>query len=105
MYNNVYYIYNSDLKLKLTSKEYEEILDITDSYVVVVDNGYLELVNLEDNILATYELKWDSTYKLNKELSGKVIEDNKEIIYIMIESGNSYLKYYYDTVTKEFGIK
>lgn len=103
--DNVYYIYNSDLKLKLTSKEYEEILDITDSYVVVVDNGYLELVNLEDNILATYELKWDSTYKLNKELSGKVIEDNKEIIYIMIESGNSYLKYYYDTVTKEFGIK
>lgn len=97
-----YYIYDSSLKLKLTSKEYNKILGIYDDFVVVVNNEYLELIDLNDSTLATFELKWDDTlYKFDNILSGKV----EDVIYIIIERSNSSLKYYYNINTKEFGLK
>jgi len=101
-----YYVYDKSLKLKLTSKNYNKVLGIFDDFAVVVDEGYLEIVNLEDKILATFDLEWDNTmYKFDNILSGKVNENNEDIIYLIIERSNSSLKYYYNTVTKEFGLK
>ena len=104
--NDNYYIYDNSLNLIRTSKKYNNILGLYNDFVVVVDNGYLEIVDLEDNILATFELQWDnSMYKFDNILSGKVTENNEDIIYLIIERSNSSLKYYYNTVTKEFGLK
>lgn len=104
--DNNYYVYDYNLKLKLTSKAYDNILGLYDDFVVVVDKGYLEIVDLEDNILATFDLKWDnSMYKFDNILSNKTLENNEEIIYLIIERSNSSLKYYYNINTKEFGLK
>lgn len=103
--NSNYYIYDSNLKLELTSKDYDKVLGLYNEFVVVVDNSYLEILDLEDNILATFDLKWDSSYTLNNMLSGKVKENNKDIIYLIVESKNKTLKYYYNINTKEYGVK
>jgi len=104
--NDNYYIYDNGLNLTRTSKKYNSILGLYDDFIVVVDNGYLEIVDLEDNIIATFDLEWDNAmYKFDNTLSGKVIENNEDIIYLIIERSNSSLKYYYNTVTKEFGLK
>lgn len=102
--DNRYYIYDSKLKLKLTSKEYNNILSIYDDFIVVIDNEYLQIVNLEDQILATYDLKWDSTYTFNTMLSGKTSVDNQDIIYIVVETSSESYRYYYIPSTKEFGL-
>ena len=65
----------------------------------------MELVDLEDKVLATYDLKWDNTYKFNSMLSGKFKENDKDIIYLVIEDNDDTLKYYYVPSTKEFGLK
>jgi len=104
--NDNYYIYDNGLNLTRTSKKYNSILGLYDDFIVVVDNSYLEIVDLEDNIIATFDLEWDNAmYKFDNTLSGKVIENNEDIIYLIIERSNSSLKYYYNTVTKEFGLK
>lgn len=101
-----FYVYDSDLKLKVTSKKYEKILGLYDDFIVLVDSGYLEIVDLEDNILATYDLKWDSSeYIFNNMLSGKTTENNKDVIYLIVENNGKTLKYYYIFDTKEFGLK
>ena len=101
-----YYVYDKSLKLKLTSKNYNKVLGIFNDFVVVVDEGYLEIVNLEDKILATFDLEWDNTmYKFDNMLSGKVNDNNEDIIYLIIERSNSSLKYYYNIITKEYGLK
>jgi len=101
-----YYIYDSSLKIKLTSKKYDKVLGLYDDFVVVVNNEYLELIDINDNSLAIFELKWDDDmYKFDNILSGKVIENEEEIIYLIIERSNSSLKYYYNINTKEFGLK
>ena len=59
IYNDTnYYIYDNDLKKTLESKKYDSILNIHDNYVVVVDNKKLELLDLTENILATFDFEW-----------------------------------------------
>ena len=99
-----FYIYDSNLKLTMASKTYTRILGVYEDYVVVV-NENLELVDLEDNVLATYDLKWEDTYTFNSMLSGKFKEKDKDIIYLVIEDNDETLKYYYIPSTKEFGLK
>ena len=72
---------------------------------MVVDEEYLEIVDLNDNILATFDLKWSNEYELDNMLTGKFTEDNKEIIYVVVNKKENSFKYYYDLETKEFGIK
>ena len=102
--NTNYYVYDSKLKLKLTSKDYDNILSLYDDFIVVIDNDNLEIVDLEDKVLATYDLKWDSTYTFNTMLSGKFNVDNKDIIYLVIETDKDSFRYYYIPDTKEFGL-
>lgn len=110
--DNKYYIYDTSLKLKLTSKKYNNILGLYDDFIVVVDNNYLEIVNLEDKILATFELEWDNNqYIFHNNLSGWKTENNKKGIYLIIEdriklngTKGKGLKYYYIPNTKEIGV-
>jgi len=107
-----YYVYDSNLKLKLTSKTYDNILGLYDDFVVIVDNNNLEIVNLNDQILATFDLKWDNLkYKFHASLSGRQTVNNKNGIYLVIEdksisngTSGKVLKYYYIPNTKEIGV-
>lgn len=104
--DNKFYVYDSNLKVKVNSKEYNDILSLYNDFIVVIDNEYLGIVDFNDNILATFDLKWDSSiYTLNSMLSGKFKENNKDIIYLVVDSTNETLKYYYDVETKEIGTK
>ena len=108
---NKFYLYNSNLELKLTSKKYNNILGVYDDFIVV-DNNYLEIVNLEDKVLATFDLKWDSAiYIFHSNLSGYKTENGKDGIYLIIEdktvingTKGKGLKYYYIPKTKEKGL-
>lgn len=110
--DNKYYIYDSSLKLKLTSKKYNNILGLYDDFIVVVDNNYLEIVSLDDKILATFDLEWDNDrYTFYNTLSGWKTENNKKGIYLIIEdkiisngTSGKGLKYYYIPNTKEKGV-
>ena len=109
--DNNYYIYDLNLKLKLTSKKYDNILKVYEDFIVVVDNEYLEIIDINESILATFDLKWDSDiYYFNSELSGRNIKNDNEGIYLTVEnrsiphdSKGSVLEYYYILSTKEIG--
>lgn len=102
--DNSFYIYDSKLKLKLNSKEYEKVLKIYDDFAIVIDNGYLEIVDMNDNILATFDLEWDSTkYTLNYDLSGK--DNNKIYLSVYDVINNKTYKYSYLLSTKEIVVE
>lgn len=107
-----YYVYDNKLNLKVSSKIYDEILGIYDDFVVVIDNKYLEIVDINDKVLATFEDEWDSSkYTFNSNKSGKYTDNGKNGIYLIVEdktipfgtSGHA-LKYYYILSTKETGV-
>lgn len=101
-----FYVYDTDLKLKTSSKEYNDILHLYNNFIVVIDNEYLEIVDYQDNILATFDLKWDKDkYEYETQLSGwytdteiKLIINNKE------QTIGNFLECYYNTETKEFKV-
>jgi len=100
IYNDTnYYLYDNDLKKTLESKKYDSVLNIYDNYVVVVDNKKLELLDLNDNILATYDLLWEDDYKFNS------IFINENIINLIIDTHGQSFNYYYNINTKEYGLK
>ena len=102
IYNDTnYHIYDYDLKKVLDSKTYDKVLNVYDTFAVVVNNKKLELVDLNDKILATYDLEWNNTYKFNSMLSGI----NENIINLIIETSDKSLNYYYNLDTKEYGLK
>ncbi len=101
-------IYTKTGKLIKVSKRYYKILKVINDYVIVIDNdGYLKLVNYDGNVVAKYE-KMQGSYVFKDELSGF---DNglNSVIYLIFEVNNDSktdtLKYYYDTKTKEKGVK
>lgn len=100
IYNDTnYYIYDNDLKKVLESKKYDKVLNIHDIYVVVVDNKKLELLDLNDNILATFDLIWEEGYTFNSML----VSEN--IINLIINTSTQSFNYYYNINTKEYGLK
>lgn len=101
--NNKFYVYNKKLNLDSISKEYEQILEIYDDIAVVVDSGYLGIVNLNDELINAFDLKWDDNYVFNSELSGWKTENDKYGIYLSLENAGNKFKYYYIPETKEVG--
>jgi len=107
-----YYVYDNKLNLKVSSKTYDEILGIYDDFIVVIDNKHLEILDMNDKVLATFEDEWDSSkYTFNSNKSGKYTDNGKNGIYLIVEdktipfgtSGHT-LKYYYILSTKEIGV-
>ena len=100
IYNDTnYYIYDNDLKKTLESKKYDKVLNIHDTYVVVVDNKKLELLDLSDNILATFDLEWEESYSFNN------IMINENVVNLIVDTDSESFNYYYNIDTKEFGLK
>lgn len=104
MTDNNYYMYDSNLKLKLTSKTYDKVLGLYDNFIVVVEDTHLQIVDLKDNVIATYDLIWEDSYSLDN-LSTGTFEENNKIIYVVVQKDNDILKYFYNLDTKEFGLK
>ena len=110
--NTNYKVYDSKLNLKLTSKTYDEVLDIYDDFIVVIDNKKLEILDLNDKVLATFDIEWDKDrYYFHEMQSGWYEENGKNGIYLFVEDktisyGNmgSGLQYYYIPDTKEIGV-
>ena len=88
-----YKVYDSKLNLKTNSKNYNNILGIYESFVVVVDNNTLKIVDLDDKELAVFDIVWNSNYSLNYESSGW--DDTKKQIQLSIidKYGSSFTCY------------
>ena len=110
--NTNFKVYDSKLNLKFTSRNYNDVLGIYDDFIVVIDQGKLEIVDLDDKILATFDLEWDSDrYYFHNMLSGWYTENGKNGIYLVVEDKNtpygnmgSGLEYYYIPDSKEIGV-
>jgi len=95
--DNNFYVYNSKLKLETSSKDYN-ILDLHNGFVIAAHNEYLKILDLNDNIIATFDLKWDNEkYKLDTNLSN----DTELKLIINNEENNSLLECYYNILSKE----
>lgn len=92
-------VYDKNLKLKTKSKNYDYILKLCEDFIVAVQNNNVILLNIEDEILATFEDAWDNDNSIfYNNLSGT----DKDKIYITIENKKilhgtkgKYIEYYY----------
>lgn len=99
-----FYVYNSKLVLELTSKNYN-ILDLYNGFVAVIDNEYLKIIDVGDNVIATFDLKWDTEkYSLDTKLSG-LYNDTEIKLFVNEKDSNKILECYYNTQTKYLKIK
>ena len=98
--NTNFYVYNSKLMLETTSKNYN-ILDLYKGFVFVVDEEYLNIVDFDDNLLAVFDLKWDSdNYSLDTKLSGWLSDTEIKLI-VNEKDSNKFLECYYNIQTNE----
>lgn len=110
--DTTYQVYDSKLRLKTSSKEYDEVLGLYDDFIVVLDNNHLEILDINDNILATFEDEWDSDrFYFHSMISGWYTDNGKYGIYLVVEDREipygtmgSGLEYYYIPTTKEIGV-
>jgi hypothetical protein len=99
-----YDIYNSKGEKIFTSREYNKIFLTLDEYVVVLDtDGYLKIVDLQDNIKAKF-IKWKDNLIFHYMLSG----DYKNGIYLLIEEEGKNdegicTEYYWEPSTNKTG--
>lgn len=92
-----FYVYNSKLKLETASKEYN-ILDLYNGFVIASNNEGLKVLDLNDNEIVTFDLKWDNEkYKFDTNLSN----DNELKFIVSNEETNSLIECYYNISTKE----
>lgn len=107
-----YKVYDSSLNLKLSSKTYDEVLALYEDFIVVLDDNHLEILDLDDKILATFKDEWDSSkYKFHSMISGWYTENGKHGIYLVVENEDipygtlgSGMEYYYIPDTNEVGV-
>lgn len=111
-YGNNFEIRDDAHNLIHSSKKYDQVLDIYNDYAVVLKEGYLKITDMNDQVVATFEHKWDTkVYEFHSALSGWYTENNKNGIYLVIENltipygtKGSGLEFYYIPSTKETGI-
>ena len=99
--------YDNDLKIKVESKTYDQILGLYKDFVVAIKDNDLIILNIEDEVYTKFEDAWNkdnNTFYYN--LSGK----ENDRIYLIIENkkipsgtqGNC-IEYYYTLSTNESG--
>lgn len=94
-----FYIYNSKLKLDMTSKEYN-VLGLYDGFVAVINNEYLEIVDYNDQLIYTFDLKWNySEHSIDSNLSG--MNNNEIKLFIHSSNNNKLFEYYYNLLERE----
>jgi len=103
-------IYDSELNLKFTSKDYNNVLYIYNDFILVINNNHLEIVDMNDKVLATFKDEWNSQdYIINFKATGWDTKDDKYGIYITVRDEGSETnygrEYYYIPKTGESGFK
>jgi len=108
-YGDVFKVYDNNYNLIYTSTKYDDVKGIYNEYVVVIDNNYLKLVDLNDNIVTTFNKEWkDEKYIFYSAISGWYSENEIDKLYLIIENteipygikGNG-IELYYVPETKE----
>lgn len=109
---NGFSIYDSKGSLVKTSKEYTEIKLVVNDYVAVIDDGYLKLVDYNEDVVATFT-EWNDKKIFHEMISGYYTDNGTKVhgVYLVVEDtsveegikgrGNEY---YYGTETKETGV-
>lgn len=110
--DKIFKVYDKEMKLVLTSKEYNTILEIYDTFIVVIDtDNKLKIIDMQDKELASF-IEWDENkYTFHSMISGWYTYNDKYGIYLIVENmdiefGNmgSGLEYYYIPATGETGV-
>lgn len=104
--DNKFYKYDLNLKLSLTSKNYDKILNLYEDIFVVINDGYLELVDINDNILVNFDFEWDVNYSFDSDFSNfKKIDQGFEVT-IMVKDTIEDINYnlIYNSPTKNIKI-
>ena len=106
-----YEVYDLKLNPKTSSKIYDKILGLYDDFVAVIDNNHLEVLDTNDEILATFDLEWNSNYFFYSSFSGIYEENGSRQIRLIVANNEipdgtkgRELVCYYDLDTKELGI-
>lgn len=90
-------VYDKKLNIKVSSKEYNSVINIYDDYAIVMDNSIIKLVDLNDNILSQFDLEIKN--EIDKEKTGWNTIDGKTGIFIVFKGTDT--KLYYDSKTGE----
>lgn len=104
--DDTFSMYNKSGTLVKTSKEYKEILDMVDDYIVVIDkDDYLKIVDYDGNVKAKFDKLYD--YEFDDTISGMYFNNKNNVIYIYVTNlsvnENKKVKYYYVPETLEKG--
>ena len=94
-------VYDSKLNKKVSSKTYDSIINMYDDCAIVMDSTTLKLVDLKDNVLASFEL--GAGNEIDKEKSGWTTVDGQAVLYIYIK--NSTEVFIYNSTTGEMEYK
>ena len=109
---NGFSIYDSKGSLVKESKEYTDVKLVVNDYVAVIDDGYLKLVDYNEDVVATFT-EWNDKKIFHEMISGYYTDNGTKVhgVYLVVEDtsieegtkgrGNEY---YYGTETKETGV-
>ena len=89
--NTQFKIYDKKLTEKIVSKKYDSVISIYDDCAIVMDNSMIKLVDLEDNLLSSFEL--EEKGEVDKEKTGWKTVDGKTQMYIYFKNSSKILIY------------
>ena len=95
--NTSFRVYDLKLNEKVSSKTYESLITIFDDCALALDKTMIKLVDLNDNLLSSFELH--IKYKVDKEKTGWATKDGKAGLYIYFKNTDIIL--FYDPETGE----
>lgn len=104
-------IYDKNLNLKSSSKSYDKVLQITDTYIVVLNKKNLEVIDREGKSIVKFSDEFKSDYELDIKNSGIEKEKDGEYLYLKVinksvpENTLGHIrKYYYVKETGKSGV-
>ena len=98
---NNFKVYDNKLNVKVTSKNYNNILKGFDDFIIVIDNKKIKLVDYNDKEIVTFSTEWNTDYRIfDTSFRYNIVDKVLSIIFIDTED-DSYFNYYYDFNTKE----
>ena len=94
------------MKLLLDSNSYDNILGMYEDVFVIINKGNLELINIDDKLIVSFDFKWEDNYQFNNELSIYKKIDKGFEIDIVIEDYLENISYnlIYNSTTNNFKI-
>lgn len=110
--HNGFSIYDNKGKFVKESKSYDEVKLIVDDYIAVIDNGYLKLINTNEEEVANFT-EWNDKKRFHGMISGYYRDSSTKVygVYLVVEDESipegtkgRGKEYYYGTKTKETGV-